>query len=167
MNITRAYRGWRINLVTRNHRIYGFRPDGLTAPARCHPAQRQDNVLHKHHRSPHTDCECGWRLITNSQRFPEYFDGIARHWWRDRVAIQVETVGPTLPGVDSRQGPDPHDTIRARQLRWIPGSKIVIPGRLAALTEPLAANYPGRVVVLPSRDWSAFTDVVSETEVCP
>lgn len=160
--------GWRINLVTRNNRIYGFSPSGLTSPARCHPAPGQDNIIDRHHRSPHVDCECGWRIVTNHDQFPNFFDRRGRHWWRDRVAVQVEAIGPVLAGVDTGLTADPPDTVRARQLRWIPGSKIVVPGRLGNLTDSLRMNYPGRVVVLPSRDWGAFPDAVdSNTSPTP
>ncbi|MBM4535793.1 hypothetical protein GS433_15485 [Rhodococcus hoagii] len=159
--MTSAVIGWRINLVTPAGRIYGFDRAGHSRSAACHPAPDQHNLARGHHRSPHPRCECGWRIVTNPRQFPDFFDGRGCHWWRDRVAIQAEAFGPTLPGVDTGLTADPPDTIRAQRIRWIPGSPIILPGRLSYLATSIEANYPGRVTILPSRDWAAFPATVS------
>lgn len=164
MTHTTTVIGWRINLVTPAGLIFGFDRTGHSRPATCHPAPDQRNLARGHHRSPHRSCECGWRIITNPSQFPAFFDGIGRHWWRDRVAIQAEAIGPLLPGIEAGRAPDPADTVRARRLRWVPGSPIVVPGRLAHLSAPLEANYPGRVIVLLSDDWAAFPAAANRTD---
>lgn len=157
--------GWRINLVTPAGHIHGFDRTGHSRAAACHPAPDQHNLARGHHRSPHPDCECGWRIVTNPHQFPDFFDGHGRHWWTDRIAIQAEALGPTLPGVDTGRTADPADTVRAHHIRWIPGSPIIVPGRLSYLAAALKANYPSRrVIVLPSHNWAAFPATVSQLD---